>query len=142
MKKNLFTILGIIGIIVLILIYGIYHMKQQSAKARKINQDYESFYNKEVLGTDLASLINKIDDANQKNNVEKDEKGLYINNHSNSIQLEVKFQELEEVIPGEIIEKQGIKQLVQNFGAFKFKCTKIEYHQSTGYIQYMYFEQV
>lgn len=111
-------------------------------QASENNKVYESFYNQNVLGTDFISLINKAIDNNEKNLVDKDEDGNYIDNEKNSIKIEVKFQELDKVISMESINKQGIYQFLQNFGAYSFRCTKIEYHQSTKNIKYMYFEQI
>lgn len=141
MKKIIILIVSIVIVLITTIGYNIQVYNKEKQQAIQQNKVYEQFYNVEVLGTDIATLINKIDDSNYKNNVEKDDKGIYINNNSNSINLEVKFLELEDPISLEKIEKQGINQFVQNFGAMSFKCTKIEYHQATGYIKYMYFEQ-
>lgn len=142
MKKIIILIIAIVLVAVTVISYNIYYYNKTHEEAQKINNDYESFYNVEILGTDLASLINKIDDSNAKNNVQKDENGKYIENDTNSIKLEVKFSELNQNIKAETIQKEGINQFVQNFGAVKFKCTKIEYHEKTHKIKYMYFEQI
>ena len=142
MKKNYLSIIAILLIIATFIGYQFYYRARQNEKIAKINAEYESLYNLDILGTNLASIINKIDDSNNKNGIEKDNKGLYIENDINSIKIDVKFLELDEVIAFEKIEKQGVNQLVQNFGAMTFRCTKIEYHKKTGNIKYMYFEQV
>ena len=142
MKKNIFIITTIALIIVAILGYNFYQYKELKNIAEKNNKVYNSFYDQEVLGTDLATLINKAIDNNEKNNIEKDEKGNYIDNEKTSIKIDIKFLELEKVIPMESINKQDVIQFVQNFGAMKFKCTKIEYHKSTQNVKYMYFEQI
>lgn len=142
MKKNIFIITTIALIIVAILGYNFYQYKALKNIAEKNNKVYNSFYDQEVLGTDLATLINKAIDNNEKNNIEKDEKGNYIDNEKTSIKIDIKFLELEKVIPMESINKQDVIQFVQNFGAMKFKCTKIEYHKSTQNVKYMYFEQI
>lgn len=142
MKKIIILIISIVLVVVTIISYNIYVYSNNNKKAMEKNKIYEQFYNVEVLGTDIASLINKVDDSNNKNNVEKDEKGLFINNNNNSISIEVNFLELDEPISSEKIEEQGITRFIQNFGAVEFKCTKIEYHKQTKYVKYMYFEQV
>ena len=119
------------------------NLKQKNiAQTQKNNKIYEDFLNQEVLGTDIASLMNKIEDHNNKNSVSKTNNGVYKSNNDNSINLEIKFLELEEIITFEKIEQMGIKNFVKNFGSFSFKCTKIEYHKNTGNVKYMYFEQV
>lgn len=142
MKKNVFLILTIFLVLIVIIAYGLYHQRLVMIQASQNNRTYESFYNQNVLGTDFISLINKAIDNNEKNLVDKDENENYIDNGENSIKIEVKFQELDKVISMESINKQGIYQFVQNFGAISFKCTKIEYHQSTKNVKYMYFEQI
>lgn len=142
MKKLIVLIISAVILIVTIITYSFYYYKQLIKEANENNSTYESFYNIQVLGTDLASLINKIDDENTKNNVKKDDNGDYIENTTNSIIIEVKFLELDKTIVSTKIEKQGINQFIQNFATMKFKCTKIDYHQSTKKVKYMYFEQV
>lgn len=142
MKKNVFIIIAIVVIIVAIIGYKFYNYKQQILQAEQNNKTYNSFYEQPVLGTDLATLINKAIDNNEKNAVEKDEKGIYLDNEKNSISIEVKFLELDKVISMESINKQDVIQFVQNFGAMTFECTKIEYHERTQNVKYMYFEQI
>ena len=36
----------------------------------------------------------------------------------------------------------GTEQFIQYYGNIKFKCSKIEYHENTGRIKYILFEQV
>lgn len=142
MKKNVFIIITIVFIIIAIIVYNFYNYKKIKLEAEKNNRTYNSFYNQEVLGTDLATLINKAIDNNEKNAVEKDEKGVYLDNGKNSVNIDIKFLELDKVIPMESINKQDVIQFVQNFGAMKFKCTKIEYHKNTQNVKYIYFEQI
>lgn len=142
MKKPVILIITIVLVAVILIAYNLNVNKQKIVQAQKNNKMYEDFLNVEVLGTDIASLMNKIADQNLKNSVSKTDEGTYKNNNSNSINLEIKFLELEETIKFEKIEEQGIKRFIQNFGTMSFKCTKIEYHQNTGNVKYMYFEQV
>lgn len=142
MKKNIILILTIFLVIIVSITYGLYHKRMITLQSSENNKTYNSFYGQEVLGTDFVSLINKAIDNNEKNLVNKDENGNYIDNGKNSIKVEVKFKELDKVISMETINKQGIYQFLQNFGAASFKCTKIEYHQSTKNVKYMYFEQI
>lgn len=142
MKKNIAFLLMAFIIVITITTLTLHNQKISKLKVEKNNRAYDSFYNQDVLGTDFISLINKAIDNNEKNLVDKDENGNYIDNEKDSIKIEVKFQELDKVISMEAINKQGIYQFVQNFGAISFKCTKIEYHQSTKNVKYMYFEQI
>ena len=142
MKKNIILLLTVFLVIVLIIVYGIFHRREYIKQSLMNNKSYESFYNQTVLGTDIISIINKAVDSNEKNHVGKDEKGNYIENNENSIKIDIKFKELEQVITMERINEVGMQQFWKNYGALSFKCTKIEYHSKTNNIKYMYFEQI
>lgn len=142
MKKNVILISTIFLTIALIIGYRIYYKKVAIEQAVKENKSYESFYNKEILGTDVISIINKAIDSNEKNQVEKDEKGNYIDNFENSIEIKLKFKELDQIITMERINEVGMQQFWLNYGALSFKCTNIEYHTKTNNVKSMYFEQI
>ena len=142
MKKIVILISTIFLTIALIIGYRIYYKKVAIEQAVKENKSYESFYNKDILGTDVISIINKAIDSNEKNQVEKDEKGNYIDNFENSIEIKLKFKELDQIITMERINEVGMQQFWLNFGALSFKCTDIEYHTKTNNVKSMYFEQI
>lgn len=142
MKKNVILILTIFLVIIVVIGYGIYNRRESISKSSIENKAYESFYNQQVLGTDVISIINKAVDSNEKNSVEKDEKGNYIENDENSIKIDIKFKELDQIITMERINEVGMQQFWQNYGALNFKCTKIEYHKKTNNVRYLYFEQI
>lgn len=142
MKKNVILILTIFLVIIVVIGYGIYNRRASISKSSIENKAYESFYNQQVLGTDVISIINKAVDSNEKNSVGKDEKGNYIENNENSIKIDIKFKELDQIITMERINEVGMQQFWQNYGALNFKCTKIEYHQKTNKVKYMYFEEI
>lgn len=142
MKKIIICILSIFLIIVCIVVYGVYKKNENTAQIGVDNKTYESYENKEVLGTDIISIINKATDSNKKNDIKIGEDGNYIDNGKNSIRIEIKFLELDKVITMERINNVGIEKFWSNYGALSFKCTKIEYHEKTHRVKYMYFEEV
>lgn len=142
MKKIIICILSIFLIIICIVVYGVYQKNENTAQIGIDNKTYESYYNKEVLGTDIISIINKATDSNKKNDIKIGEDGNYIDNGKNSIRIEIKFLELDKVITMERINNVGIEKFWSNYGALSFKCTKIEYHEKTHRVKYMYFEEV
>lgn len=142
MKRNIIFIVAIFLVVIAIITYSFYNIKRAEKESSQNNRAYQSFYNQEVLGTDVISIINKAVDSNEKNAVDKDEKGHYIDNNKNSIIIEIKFKEQEQIIKMEAIEKSGEQKFLILFGATSFKCTKIEYHQNTNNVKYMYFEQI
>ena len=137
MKKIIICILSIFLIIICIVVYGVYQKNENTAQIGVDNKTYESYENKEVLGTDIISIINKATDSNKIG-----EDGNYIDNGKNSIRIEIKFLELDKVITMERINNVGIEKFWSNYGALSFKCTKIEYHEKTHRVKYMYFEEV
>lgn len=142
MKKIIICILSIFLIIICIVVYGVYQKNENTAQIGVDNKTYESYENKEVLGTDIISIINKATDSNKKNDIKIGEDGNYIDNGKISIRIEIKFLELDKVITMERINNVGIEKFWSNYGALSFKCTKIEYHEKTHRVKYMYFEEV
>ena len=142
MKKYVFIIITVVLIIVSAIAYKIYDFRVTQNNVANNNKTYNSFYEKEALGTDVATLINKAMDSNKKNSVEKYEDGSYVDNNTNSVNIDIKFKDLDTPISMEKIDELDSVRFVQNFGGFSFKCTKIEYHKKTGNVKYMFFEQV
>ena len=46
---------------------------------------------KEMTGSELATIMNKVLDTNAKNKIQKDEEGKYIDNGENSINIDIIF---------------------------------------------------
>ena len=106
------------------------------------NSEYEQYLDKEIYGIDIASLINKSTDKNEKNSVSKDDKGYFIQNDENSIEIEIYIKDSDTTYKMEQIYKQGVEQFVQFFLNDKFKSSKVEYHEKTKRIKYILFEQI
>ena len=81
MKRNIIFIVAIFLVVIAIITYSFYNIKRAEKESSQNNRAYQSFYNQEVLGTDVISIINKAIDSNEKNAVDKDEKGHYIDNN-------------------------------------------------------------
>ena len=142
MKKSLFILISITVIAILIITYLIYNHQMAVNRNAKANLEYENYTVNNILGSSLMTLINKVIDSNQQNDVQKDEKGMFISNDENSIIIEVKFIESENVFRMEAISKLGSESFIRNYNTMSFKCTKKEYHKNTKLISYLYFEQV
>lgn len=144
--KKVIILLIIVVIVVLSGFTYFYHQSQEQQKeAIRINQTYEAYLNKEILGTNVISLINKTMDDNAKRQIEKDEKGQYKDNGKNSILIQVQFKIEKDktyTYRMEQIAKQGSEAFIRNFGAMSFRCTKIDYHEATKRVKMVYFEQV
>lgn len=140
MKKILilFSILIIILAIVWINYTG---YKTQYDSIKKENLEFEKYYQKEVYGRDLTTVINKAFDDNTRNKVEKDSNNQFIENDENSIKIDIKMTDIDKTYTMENFYNSGMERFVQYYGTIKFKCTKIEYHNKTQKVKYLYFEQ-
>ena len=115
MKKIIICILSIFLIIICIVVYGVYQKNENTAQIGVDNKTYESYENKEVLGTDIISIINKATKKKKKNDIKIGEDGNYIDNGKNSIRIEIKFLELDKVITMERINNVGIEKFWSNY---------------------------
>lgn len=140
MKK---IIIFFIIVIILICFIAIkyYNYKINYNNVVSLNSEYEQYLNKEIQGVELASLMNKTIDKNKKNNVEQNDNGEFIQNDTNSIEIEIYIKDNETTYKMENIYKGGTENFVQYYGDIKFECTKKEYHSKTKQIKYMLFEQ-
>ncbi len=120
--------------------YGKY--KTKKSEIDNNNLYYEDIYNKEITAGDLASIVNNAMDKNDRNGILKDEKNNYIENDTNSIKIDIKFLQSDEVYSIEPIYNNDISQFVRIYNTSKFKCTKIDYHKKTKFIKYLYFEEI
>ena len=59
MKKIIICILSVFLVVICIVSYSVYQKNENTAQIGIDNKTYESYYNKEVLGTDIISIINK-----------------------------------------------------------------------------------
>ena len=142
MKNTIIIILIIIVCIIISFgyIYSSYNSTIQ--QVNQFNKEYEYYNQKEVTGAQIATLINKAIDNNTKNKIQKDEKGMYIEDELYSIKIDIKITESNKTFPMETISKVGMDQFVENFSIMNFKCTKIEYHTKSKRVKYVLFEQI
>lgn len=140
--KKIIIILLVFIIVLCILLYNFNSIALDKQKISEENAEFELYLNKEIYGIDIASLINKAVDKNIKNEIQKDDKGFFIQNDENSIEIEVYLTEGDDIYKMEQIYKQGTEQFVQFFIDAKFKSSKVEYHEKTGRIRYILFEQI
>lgn len=138
--------LVIFFVIIIIIICGISYIylnyKSEYRITKKANLEFEKYLNEEVYGTDLATIINRAIDNNEKNEVQKNNKAIYINNDTNSINIEIKMLDNDTIYQMENIYNKGIQNFVNYYGNIKFKCLDIKYHSSTNKVKYMLFEQI
>ena len=141
MKKIVIFIICVI-IILTVFAYIYYNYKWKKNDIDSNNMIYKMAYEKELNGNNLATIINKALDTNEKNKIEKDDNGFYIENNENSIKIEIKFKQSEHVFQMEMIYLNDISEFIRLYGQAIFKCVKIEYHNKTNLVKYLYFQEV
>ena len=140
MKK--LAIIFLIGIIIIVGISYMYlNYKANYNEARRENNQFESYYNQEFYGADVVTIINKAYDSNLTNAVEKDDKGIFKENETNSIKIDVKMLDTDTTYTMETLYLGGMQNFVEYYSGIKFKCTKIEYHPNKK-VKYMLIEQI
>ena len=134
----------ILSIILVVGVYSVYRYRTNVYQIQKQNREYEQYYNINVLGTELISIINKTIDLNTKNNITKDDKGYFVDNGENSIKINVEFKYKNDTktISMEEIASTGAESFVKVYSTANFKCTKIEYHEKTHNVKNVTFEEV
>ena len=133
-------------VIVLLIICGItymyYRYRANVSLAVKENMPYETYLNRDIYGSTLASVINRAVNDNEQNGVAKDDENFYIENDKNSIKIQVKITDNDTTYDMETFYNGGMENFIKYYSQIKFKCTNVEYHKSTGRIKYMLFEQI
>ena len=140
--KRTIILLSVVVIIIAISSFNYINYQKEYNNLLKYNLEFEENYQKEIYGRDLTTIINRVINNNEKNNVEKGSDKKYINNETNSISIDVKMTDTNQIYKMETLYNGGIEKFVENYGNIQFKCTKIEYHEKTGKVSYLYFEQI
>lgn len=109
---------------------------------QKENAQFNIKKEQEMTGQELATILNRILDTNEKNKIQKDKNGNYIENNENSIKMDITFTDVDITYNIERIGQAGISNFVQNYRGIIFKCSEVQYHKSTGRIKYIRFEQI
>lgn len=141
MKKIAIFLLIIIGIVSTISYLYLNSISNQRM-AQKENIKFEIYKDEEITGAEVTTLINKAINSNQQNEIEKDKKGRYIDNETNSINIDIKFIDDDVTYNIEKIYNNGMDKFLTYYRDIKFKCVDVQYHDKTQKIKYMLFEQI
>ena len=142
MKRRILVILGIFIIILIFVVSLLYNYEKEVKKVQGFNRQYELYYQKEILGTELATVLNKTMDYNERANVDKDDKNRYYIETEDSILIDIKFKEKEETVKMEDILQKDMENFIKYYATSNFKCTNIEYHEENKQVKSLYFEQI
>lgn len=110
--------------------------------AQKNNRQFQIYQEQEMTGAEITTLINKVIDYNKQNDVKQDNKGQYIDNETNSLNMDIKFIDDDITYNIEKIYQKGMNLFLSYYRDIKFKCKKVQYHSSTNKISYMLIEQI
>lgn len=143
MKNKILLILIALLVILALASYFIYNYRAQFLASQETNKIFESYYNAQMLGTELVSVINKTEDINNKNNVDKNEQGMYIENDTNSIKVYIKLKYKDDYTTLEIekILQDGTDNFIKTYGTASFKGEEISYHEKTGNVKAIVFTE-
>lgn len=141
--KKLILFLIILMMIIIFSIYALWMNTTSNQKnIERYNREYEEYLEKNINGTELATLINKAIESNEKNKIKKDKNKYYIENNENSIKIEIAILLTEKTYPMEEFYNNDTAEFVKHFNLEQFKCKKIEYHKKTGKVSKMLFTQI
>ena len=138
-KLNIFF--SVVIIIVCMISYIYILNKSNERITMQQNQLFESYYQRQVYGAEIATIINKAMDSNYKNNVEKDNNNLYIENSTNSVKINIKMIDNDTIYPMELFANSGIQNFLEYYNNIQFKCVDIKYHENTKLVKSLLFEQ-
>ena len=141
--SRLIVIILLLITIIMFSVFLLYTNKKKEALSLKTyNMEYELYLNNEIDGVDLATLINKTINQNEKNNIEKDQKKHYIENDTDSIKIEIKILLTDKTYSMEEFYNNDTSEFVKYFQDERFICNNIEYHEKTGKVKKMFFNQI
>lgn len=140
MEKTLIYIICIVLIILSVIGTKYLNFKEQKSLIQKYNLEYEVYLNQDVTGRELTTAINRAVNNNEKNSVQKDEKGFYIDDDNNSVKIEIKILDNDTTYQMETLYNGGMENFIQYYGDINFNCSKIDYN-SKGKVSHIIFEQ-
>ena len=143
MKKSLILILIIlvVGLSFFLLNYKEYEINRIDLK--NFNLKYEKFNQNNLNGLDVATVMNLATNNNEKYEIPKDEKGMYILDNENSIEIYVTMIINNETYKMETLTNPKMNNnFIRLFGDIKFRCADITYHKKTGRVASITFEAI
>lgn len=143
MKNKIIIIVIIFSIILSVSAYMVYNYRKSVISSQKVNESYKAYYDTEILGTELISVINKTVDFNEQNGIQKDENGMYIENDNNSIKIYIsfKYEDDYQTVEMEKISNNGTDNFRKVYSTASFKCTEISYHDKTKNVKALTFTE-
>lgn len=142
MKKTLFILISILIILLSTTFIFLKNNIDSEKDIMNFNTYYESYLDKHFFGAEVATIISKAMDNNEKYARQKDERDFYISDNKFSVRIFLKIVGSNKIYEMETINKVGISEFISNFNVMTFTCTDIKYHHETKRVSEMYIEEV
>lgn len=142
MKKFVILIISISIIIISINFMDFKEKEIGNINIKNFNLKYENFNKESLNGLEVATVINKAVSHNQGLEVPIDEKGFYILDDEESVEIYVTMKTTETTYRMESLYGLGMDKFIETFGTAEFECTDVKYHEKTGRIASLTFEAI
>ena len=103
----------IIVVIIAGVSYTYMNYKANYYEAKRENNQFESYYEQEFYGNEVATIINKAIDSNLTNQVQRNEKGKFVENDTNSIKIDLKMLDTDKTYDMETLYAGGMDKFSQ-----------------------------
>lgn len=142
MKKTI-IVLFCIFIAIIISLYTYYQSTQSVLQGvKKFNYQFEQYFDKEIYGADVVTIMSKAINNNNQYNIAKNEENKFIEDNKDCIKVMIKFKDVDKTFDMESIEKAGIESFMQNFSKSTFKIIEYKYNEESKKIGKIVIEEI
>ena len=131
MKKTIIVLICIF-IAIIISLYTYYQSTQSALQGvKKFNYQFEQYFDKEIYGADVVTIMSKAIDNNNKYDIARNEENKFIEDNKYCLKVMIKFKDVDQTFDMESIEKAGIEGFMQNFSKSTFKVIEYDYNEDS-----------
>ena len=142
MKKTIIVLICIF-IAIIISLYTYYQSTQSALQGvKKFNYQFEQYFDKEIYGADVVTIMSKAIDNNNKYGIARNEENKFIEDNKYCLKVMIKFKDVDQTFDMESIEKAGIEGFMQNFSKSTFKVIEYDYNEDSKRIGKIVIEEI
>ena len=142
MKKTIIVLICIF-IAIIISLYTYYQSTQSVLQGvKKFNYQFEQYFDKEIYGADVVTIMSKAIDNNNKYDIARNEENKFIEDNKYCLKVMIKFKDVDQTFDMESIEKAGIEGFMQNFSKSTFKVIEYDYNEDSKRIGKIVIEEI
>lgn len=142
MKKTIIVLICIF-IAIIISLYTYYQSTQSALQGvKKFNYQFEQYFDKEIYGADVVTIMSKAIDNNNKYDIARNEENKFIEDNKYCLKVMIKFKDVDQTFDMESIEKAGIEGFMQNFSKSTFKVVEHDYNEDSKRIGKIVIEEI